>query len=86
MSYNTDTFRNDVVNTARSLHLSYRRAKFLLDRWYSGINNEIPNSGPDAQIHDLMNRCSDLVSDYEANNKAKLNTILLQSNLNLPSE
>jgi len=80
--YSTSEFDADAVRTAATLHLAYRRAQFLLARWYSGINNEIS----DAATINLMSRCAEIMADYEAGGSAKLNTVLAKSNLKLPGD
>ena len=86
MSYGTGDFEQDATRVARTMHLSYRRAKYLLDRWYSGINVSFPNEGDGIAMNNLMNRVAELAADYEANSNAKLNTVMAKSDLTLPGE
>lgn len=86
MSYSKGEFEEDAKRTARTLHLAYRRSKYLLDRWWSGLNSDFPNSGDTVSMNNLMNRVSELVSDYEASSSAKLNTVLAKSDLTLPGD
>jgi len=85
MSYSTAAFDTDAIRTARTMHLAYRRCKYLLDRWWSGINALFPvETYP--ELNNLMSRVSELVADYEADTNSKLNTILLKSDLTLPGD
>ena len=85
MSYGPGDFDPDAVRTARTLHLAYRRCKYLLDRWWGGINAAFPiETHP--ELNNLMTRVSELVADYEANSNAKLNTVMAKSDLTLPGE
>jgi len=83
MAYSTSDFNSDAKATARTLHLAYRRANLVLDRWYAGMNNEF--SG-DTAMGLLMSRCEEIVADYEANGNAKLNTVMAKSDLTLPGD
>lgn len=81
----------DVQTQAKTLHLAYRRAKFILERWNGGLSSEIANDATEyvtdvsgEEIHNLINRCNEFVTDYEASTNAKLNTVLLLSDLQLP--
>lgn len=85
MSYDPATFQADATKTARTLHLSFRRCQYLLSRWYAGMNTEFP-AETHADLNNLMNRVSELVTDYEANSNAKLNTVMAQSDLTLPGD
>ena len=84
--YDKAQCESDMVKVARTLHLSYRRSKYLLDRWYSGLNAEFPNAGDTIAHNNLMNRVAELVADYEANTNAKLNTVMALSDLQLPGD
>jgi len=91
MAYNEADLGNDLFNTGETMHLAYRRAKFLLDRWNSGMSDAVQNDTTEyydgvtgIDIHNFINRCSELVTDYETNTSAKLNTVLKLSNLTLP--
>jgi len=86
MVYSTSEFSEDAVITAKTLHIAYRRCRYLLDRWYSGMNTEFPNEGATIAMNNLMNRVSELVADYEATSNAKLNTVMAMSNLTLPGD
>lgn len=86
MAYSTGEFEADAERTARSLHVAYLRCKYLLTRWYAGMNTEFPNSGDTIPMNDLMNRVSELVTSYEENSSAKLNTVLEKSNVVLPGD
>jgi len=85
MAYGTSNFNDDATRTARTLHLAYRRCKFLLDRWYGGMNTEFPAETFPA-INNLMNRVAELTADYEATSNAKLNTVMAVSDLSLPGD
>jgi len=81
MPYSTSDFDQDVVKAARTLHLSYRRAQFVVDRWFSGFN-----VGADNDTTNLVVRCTEIIADFEANGNAKLNTVLAKSDLQLPGD
>lgn len=92
MAYSQSDLVTDVQTSARTMHLSYRRAKFVLERWFSGLNADIDNDATEyapgitgAEITNIITRCSELVADYEAGTNAKLNTILQLSDLALPT-
>jgi hypothetical protein len=92
MTYNSNDMIVDAQTAAKTMHLAYRRAKFILERWFSGLNAEIPNNATEvfpgitgAEVTSLITRCSELVADYEAGSNAKLNTIIQLSDLKLPS-
>ena len=86
MPYSTGNFQSDAEKTARTLHVAYLRAKYLLTRWYAGMNTEFPNEGDGVAMNNLMNRVSELVTDYEASSSAKLNTVMAMSNVTLPGD
>jgi len=85
MSYSAGDFEQDAVKTARALHISYRRCTYLLNRWWAGMNNQFPVEQY-GDLHNLMNRVSELVQDYEADSNAKLNTVMAKSDLTLPGD
>ena len=92
MTYNSNDMIIDAQTAAKTMHLSYRRAKFILERWFSGLDAGIPNDATEvfpgitgAEVTSLITRCSELVADYEAGSNAKLNTIIQLSDLKLPS-
>lgn len=86
MSYGKSEFEHDAEVAARTLHLSYRRNKYLLDRWYGGCNALFPNEGDGVPMNDFMNRVLEQTADYAALGQAKLNTIMAISNLTLPGD
>lgn len=86
MAYSTGEFEADAARVARSLHLAYRRCRYLQDRWYSGLNAGFPNEGGGIPMNNLMNRVGELVTAYEADTNAKLNTVLAMSDLVLPGD
>ena len=43
MTYNSNDMIVDAQTAAKTMHLSYRRAKFILERWFSGLNADVPN-------------------------------------------
>jgi len=78
---------------ATLLEIAYRAAKRLSQDWYANLHgNDIPfDTAPlddgNAQqpithmdVYGLVNRCDELLADYEAGNNAKLNTVLKLSN------
>lgn len=79
MSYSSSDYQADTVKLARAFHLTYRRAQYLLARWYSGYN-----VGADEATTNIAVRASEFVADMEANGNAKLNTVLAVSDLKLP--
>lgn len=86
MAYSTGDFNQDAEVVARTLHLSYRRCKYFLDRWWGGMNAEFPNEGAGIPINNLASRVAELVADYDAASNAKLNTVMAMSNLKLPGD
>lgn len=82
MAYSTGEFTEDATVLARTLHLAYRRAQFVLARWYAGMNAEIT----DPALALLMSRAEEIIADYDANGHAKLNTVLAVSDLRLPGD
>jgi hypothetical protein len=92
MTYNQSDLITDIQVCARTMHLSYRRAKFILERWFSGLNTEIANDATEyttgitgIEINNIITRCSEIVADYETGSNSKLNTILQLSDLSLPT-
>jgi hypothetical protein len=62
-----------------------------MERWNSGINATVLNDNTEysngvtgVDIYNFINRCSELVADYESNSGAKLNTILALTQSSLP--
>lgn len=87
------SFAHRARATATRLEIAYRDAKRLSEDWYAnshaaGIpfdteplddgNETLPITNMD--VYGLVNRCDELIADYEANNKAKLNTVLKLAN------
>jgi hypothetical protein len=83
------SFANRVRSTATRLEIAYRVAKRLSEEWYAlSMSSDVPfDSNPledgnatmpitNMDVYGLINRCDDLIADYEAGNKAKLNTVL----------
>jgi hypothetical protein len=85
MAYGSSDFSSDSLKTARTLHLAYRRCTYLLARWYGGMNAAFP-SETNPELNNLMNRVSELVTDYEQYSNAKLNTVMAVSDLQLPGD
>ena len=84
-------FRARVVAT--TLEIGYRAAKRLSQDWYANLQaTDIPfNSDPlddgnatlpitNMDVYGVVNRCDEMIADYEAENNAKLNTLLKLSN------
>lgn len=76
-------------SAATRLEVAYRAAKRLSEEWYALLmSNDIPfDSAPlgdgnetlpmtNMDVYGIMNRCDELIADYEAGDKAKLNTVL----------
>jgi len=82
MSYSSSDFDADAVTVARTIHLAYRRAQFVVARWYAGGFD----ADADAATTNLVVRCTELIADMEANGNAKLNTVLAKSDLKLPGD
>ena len=87
------SFAHRARATATRLEIAYRDAKRLSQDWYA--NNHaagIPFDGEplddgnetlpitNMAIYGVINRCDELITDMEANNNAKLNTILQVAN------
>lgn len=85
-------FSSRLRDAATALEIAYRRAKRLSEEWYAlGMGSDIPfdtNLFEDGwasmpmthmDVYGVVNRADELVADYEANNHAKLNTILKAS-------
>ena len=83
MAYVTSDFANDATKGASTMHLAYRRAKYLLDRWYSGFDVQFQDN---TAMTLFMARCEEIVEDYEATGQAKLNTVMALSDLTLPGD
>lgn len=79
--------------TATRMEIAYRDAKRLSEEWYAlGMSADIPfdsealSDGNATQpitnmdVYGIVNRTDELIADYEANNKAKLNTVLKMAN------
>jgi len=86
MTYSSGDFSGDATKTARALHVAYLRCKYLLTRWYGGQSANFPNEGDTVPMNNLMNRVSELVTDYEATSSAKLNTVMDISDVTLPGD
>lgn len=88
------SFAHRARATATRLEIAYRDAVRLREDWYvNGYGNgDIPfDSEPlddgnetlpitNMTIYGLLNRCDELVAEMEANNNAKLNTVLAIAN------
>jgi len=92
MAYSQAEFIADAVRGARALHLAYVRSQFLLARWYAEFSATIPNDATEVapgltgqEVTNIMVRATEMIADMEANNKAKLNTVLAVSDLPLGS-
>ena len=85
-------FSARVRAAATTLEIAYRLAKRVSQEWYAlGIGFDIKfdtvplNDGNAARplthndVYGIINRCDEMVADYEANNNAKLNTVILGS-------
>lgn len=85
-------FASRARSAATRLEVAYRAAKRLSEEWYALLmGNDIPfDSDPlgdgngtlpltNMDVYGIINRCDELVADYEADNKAKLNTVLKAS-------
>ena len=90
MAYTQDDFVADVIRAARIKHLDYERSRYLLARWYAEFSSEIPNDSTEIfegitgqEVTNIMVRCSEVISDMEADGSAKLNTVLQVSDLPL---
>lgn len=86
-------FASRARETATRMEIAYRDAKRLSEEWYANnhaadipFDSEPLGDGNATQpvtnmdIYGIINRCDELIADYEANNKAKLNTILKVAN------
>lgn len=89
-------FSARVRAVATTLEIAYRLAKRVREEWYAlTMSKEIPfdelplTDGNETRpltnmgIYHIINRCDELVTDYEANNNAKLNTIIQASDIPL---
>jgi hypothetical protein len=81
-------------SAAGALEVAYRVAKRLSEEWYAcNVGADIPFDGAtlgdgnetkpitNMDVYGIMNRCDELIADYEAGNKAKLNTVLKLADL-----
>lgn len=81
---------------ATTLEVAYRVAVRLRQEWYAlQMGNDIPFDGEplgdgnetrpltNMDVYGIINRCDELVADYEAGNLAKLNTVLKASDIPL---
>jgi len=92
MVYSLDDFVRDTVRDARSKHLAYLRDKYLLSRWFAEFSSQVPNDATvvaegltGQKITNIMVRALENTGDMEANDNAKLNTVLAVSDLPLGS-
>jgi hypothetical protein len=81
--YGTTDFANDAKVAARTMHLAYRRTRYILDRWNAGMSAEYA-SVPDAK--NFMSRITDMCTYFEANNGANLKHVMALSDLKLPGD
>lgn len=85
-------FSSRVRSAATTLEIAYRLAKRVSEEWYAlSMSTDIPfdvelfddghTSRPITHdnVYDIITRCNDLIADYEAIDKAKLNTIIKAS-------
>jgi hypothetical protein len=87
------SFAHRARATATRLEIAYRDAKRLSQDWYAnnhaaGIpfdteplddgNATMPITNMD--VYGMINRCDELIADFEAGNNAKLNTVLKLAN------
>lgn len=86
-------FASRARTTATRMEIAYRDAKRLSEEWYANnhaagipFDSEPLEDGNATQpvtnmdVYGVINRADELIADYEANNKAKLNTILKMAN------
>ncbi len=81
--YSTSDFSDDAKVAARTMHLAYRRARYILDRWLGGMNVEFA-AVPQAVA--FMAVVQDMVAYFEANDLAKLKDVMTVSDLKLPGD
>ena len=81
--YSTTDLASDAKVAARTMHLAYRRARYILDRWNAGMNAKYAGV-PDAV--NFMARISDMCAYFEASNGANLKHVMALSDLNLPGD
>lgn len=88
------SFAHRARATATRLEIAYRDAVRLREDWYANgygnsdiqFDSEPLDDGNETlpitnmTIYGLLNRCDELVADMEANNNAKLNTVLALAN------
>lgn len=84
VSYDVGSIPTDMTNLARVLHRAYVFGKYCLLRWWGGINSEMTAKDFPTE-NNFMNRVAELVQDYEKDNNAKLNTIVVLSDFRLPT-
>lgn len=81
--YSTGDFANDARIAARTMHVAYRRARYILDRWNAGMDTEYAGV-PDAVA--FMARVADMVAYFEANANEYLEDVMQVSDLKLPGD
>ena len=81
--YSTTDLASDAKVAARTMHLAYRRARYILDRWNAGMSTEYA-SLPDAV--NFMAHIVDMVTYFEANEQANLKHVMTLSDLKLPGD
>jgi hypothetical protein len=82
-------FAARVRAAATTLEIAYRLAKRVSQEWYAlGVGFDVPfDNAPledgngarpltNMDVYGIMNRCDELIADYEAGNNAKLNTVI----------
>lgn len=85
-------FASRARSVATRLEIAYRAAKRLSEEWYAlNMGTDIPfDTNPlgdgnetmpltHMDVYGIINRCDELIADYEAGNHAKLNTIMVAS-------
>ncbi len=81
------SFAGRAMDAATALEIAYRRAQRTVDEWFAvNMAADIPNDGTPilegsqpltgAQVTNVITRLSEMIADYDANGKAKLNTII----------
>jgi hypothetical protein len=81
--YGTTDFANDAKVAARTMHLAYRRARYIMDRWNAGMNAEYADL-PDAV--NFMAKIIDMCAYFEANEQANLKHVMALSDLKLSGD
>lgn len=87
------SFAHRARATATRLEIAYRDAVRLREEWFAlGMSADIPfdteplddgnasNPITNMDVYGVVNRCEELVLGYEADNDAKLNTVLKLAN------